>query len=201
MAKRKNSIIVQDLITIGVFNALLITLFFIVAFSIGIFAPIMAVMPIILALLGGSIFMLMIAKTTRPGAFLITGTVLGLTLFTMGPGGIMFYCIFTCGLIAEVVFNIIGREKFISKILGYSIFMTGLALGQYIPFLYLKEEYIDLYTSKGETGTVSILIKLSNAMNFRLVILLCLLTIAASVLSCFWGKKMLKKHFEKAGIV
>ncbi|WP_201259598.1 MptD family putative ECF transporter S component [Tissierella sp. P1] len=60
-SKKKNETI-KNLITIGIFNALLLVVFWIIACTIGFFPPILLVLPIILGLIGGTIFMLMIAK-------------------------------------------------------------------------------------------------------------------------------------------
>ncbi|SHI72368.1 energy-coupling factor transport system substrate-specific component [Clostridium cavendishii DSM 21758] len=201
MSNKKNkSDNVRKLITIGVFNALLIVVFFGLAFTIGLFPPILVVIPIIISLVGGIIFMLMIAKAEMPGIFIISSALLGLTLLTMAPGGVMGICIFVMGIIGEIIFTIMGRKKFISAATGFACYMLGFALGEYIPFVFMKEAYIAQESAKG-SESLQILKTCLGMVDFNTMILLSVLTIIASYLGSLWGKKLLHKHFEKAGIV
>ena len=197
--KNKNATI-KNLITIGIFNALLLVAFWIIACTIGFFPPILLVLPIILGLVGGTIFMLMIAKAPMKGAFIISGALMGSTLITMAPKAIMFWGILAGGFVGELLFNLIGRNKFIAAVSGFASIMLGYALGEYIPFVYMQDTYIALYKTK-TTGTLPIVQQCLEIMNPNLMIILCIITVTASILGCLWGKKLLHKHFKKAGIV
>ncbi len=187
--KKKNETI-KSLITIGIFNALLLVVFWIIACTIGFFPPILLILPIILGLVGGTIFMLMIAKAPMKGVFIISGTLMGSTLINMAPNAIMFFGILAGGIVGELLFNLIGRNKFIAAVSGFTSIMLGYALGEYIPFVYMQT-----------TGTLPIVQQCLEIMNPHLMIILCIITVATSILGCLWGKKLLHKHFEKAGIV
>lgn len=190
---------VKDLITIGIFNALLIVVFGAIACTIGFFPPILIVLPLILSTIGGLIFMLMITKAPMRGIFIISSALLGLVLFNMAPGGSMFITTLAGGIIGEIIYNVLGRKKFISIALGYASYMLGLALGEYYPFIYMQEEYIELYAKKG-SQSLPVAQKCIEIMTPELMIVLSILTIITSVLGCLWGRKMLHKHFLKAGI-
>lgn len=197
--KKKNETI-KNLITIGIFNALLLVVFWIIACTIGFFPPILLILPIILGLVGGTIFMLMIAKAPMKGVFMISGALMGSTLINMAPNAIMFFGILAGGIVGELLFNLIGRNKFIAAVSGFTSIMLGYALGEYIPFVYMQDAYISLYKTK-TTGTLPIVQQCLEIMNPHLMIILCIITVATSILGCLWGKKLLHKHFEKAGIV
>ncbi|ARC86050.1 hypothetical protein U732_1722 [Clostridium argentinense CDC 2741] len=201
MAKKKdNSNAVRKLITIGIFNALIIAIFFLLGFTIGLFPPILVVLPIILALVGGIIFMLMIAKADMRGIFIISGTLLGLCFLTMAPGGVMGICTFFGGVLGEVIFSIMGRKKFLAAATGFATYMLGFALGEYIPFVFMKEAYIAQESANG-SQSIEILKRCLNIVNVQTMIILSIITIIATYVGSLWGKKLLHKHFEKAGIV
>ncbi|GMQ58845.1 MptD family putative ECF transporter S component [Vallitalea sediminicola] len=189
---------VKDLITIGIFNALLIVVFGAIACTIGFFPPILIVLPLISSAIGGLIFMLMITKAPMRGIFIISSALLGLVLFNMAPGGSMLITTLAGGIIGEIIYYL-GRKKFISIALGYASYMFGLALGEYYPFIYMQEEYIELYAKKG-SQSLPVAQKCIEIMTPELMIILSILTIITSVLGCLWGRKMLHKHFLKAGI-
>ncbi|WP_032122432.1 MptD family putative ECF transporter S component [Clostridium amazonitimonense] len=201
MASKKNSNnAVRKLITIGIFNALMIAIFFALGFTIGLFPPILVVLPIILSLVGGIIFMLMIAKADMPGIFIISGALLGVCFLTMAPGGVMGICIFLGGVLGEIIFSLMGRKKFLAAATGFASFMLGFALGEYVPFVFMKSAYIAQESAKG-SQSLEILKRCLNILNVQTMIILSIITVIAAYLGSLWGKKLLHKHFEKAGIV
>lgn len=199
MKDNKKNSKVRNLITIGIFNALFIVVFTIIAFTIGVFPPILVILPLILSLIGGLIFMLMITKAPMSGIFIISSILLGLVVFSMAPGGIMFIATVIGGIVGEIIYNVVGKKKFISIALGYSAYMFGLAFGQYYPFVYMQEEYIKFYQDKGGQA-LPVAERCIEIMNPQLMVILCLSVIVTSILGSLWGKKMLNKHFLKAGI-
>ncbi|MBU5428316.1 MptD family putative ECF transporter S component [Tissierella pigra] len=98
----------------------------------------------------------------------------------------------------ELLFNLIGRNKFIAAVFGFSSIMLGYALGEYIPFVYMQDVYIALYKNYRYITYCSAMFRNyepkfndylmyynSHCFHFRM----------------FMGKKLLHKHFKKAGIV
>ena len=74
---------VRDAVTIGIFIALYIVLFFICGMSMGAIPLIMVLLPVIFGIFGGLIFMVLLGKVQRTGIFLITGFIIGLTMISM----------------------------------------------------------------------------------------------------------------------
>lgn len=68
---RRNSP-VRDAVTIGIFIALYIVLFFICGMTMGAIPLIMVLLPVIFGIFGGLIFMVLLGKVQRTGIFLIT---------------------------------------------------------------------------------------------------------------------------------
>ena len=76
---RRNSP-VRDAVTIGIFIALYIVLFFICGMTMGAIPLIMVLLPVIFGIFGGLIFMVLLGKVQRTGIFLITGLIIGLMM-------------------------------------------------------------------------------------------------------------------------
>lgn len=198
MQKKNNT--VRNLITIGIFNAILIVMFMLLGFSASVIPAVLIVIPTILALVGGIIFMTMIRKAGMPGIFVISGAIMGLAFITMAPAGSMGLCIFLGGVIGEVVWGILGREKFVSAVVGFSTYMFGFAMGEYLPFKLLKDAYIAQESAKG-TNSVAVAQQCIELLNFKLIAILSIITVVMAVVGCIWGRKLIETHFKKAGIV
>lgn len=191
---------VRSLITIGIFNALIIGIFMSLGFTIGLIPPVLIFMPVILSIPGGIIFMLMLAKAPLPGVFVISGALLGLVMFTMAPAGVFGLSIFLGGVLGELVFSRLGRQRFIAAASGFACYMLGFAVGESLPLTFMKEAYLAQEAAHG-AEQLSILQQCLELMNPPLFALICVLTVFAAYGGSFWGRRLLRAHFEKAGIV
>ncbi|HWR06647.1 MptD family putative ECF transporter S component [Sporomusa sp.] len=191
---------VRYLITIGIFNALIIGIFMSLGFTIGLIPVVLIFMPVILAIPGGIIFMLMLAKAPMRGVFVISGAMLGLVMFTMAPAGVFGLSIFAGGVAGELVFGWLGRQRFAAAATGFACYMLGFAIGESLPLTFMKEAYLAQEARHG-IEQLTILQQCLDLMNPPLFAAICLLTVLASYVGSFWGRRLLKAHFEKAGIV
>lgn len=196
MSKKKNSMVLKGLIRIGIFSALWVVIAFLIACTIGFFPPILIVMPCILGIVGGMIYMVMFSKLEIKGGIAISSALLGICLFTMAPYGMMFFCTLAGGIIGEVLMAVMGKDKFIAKATGSSMALLGLAFGEYIPFICMKEAYTALYVDNS-FGTGPILEKVMNAVNVPVMLVLLIVTVLCTFLGCAIGNKIVKRHFKK----
>ena len=117
-------------------------------------------------------------------------------LFTMAPYGMMFFCTLAGGIIGEVLMSVIGKDKFIGKAIGSSMALLGLAFGEYIPFICMREAYTALYADSS-FGTGPILDKVMNAVNVPVMIILLIATVICTFLGCCIGDNIVKKQLKK----
>ncbi|WP_269147937.1 MptD family putative ECF transporter S component [Sporomusa sphaeroides] len=185
--------------TIGVFNALMIAVFFLLGFTIGLIPPVLVFMPAILAVPGGIIFMLMLAKAPLRGSFVISGALLGLFFLNMAPAGIFGLSILGGGILGELVFNWLGREKFAAAVGGFICYMLGFAVGEGFPLVFMKEAYLAQEATKG-AEQLAILEQCLALMNPAMFAVVCLTTVLTAYAGCVWGRRLLRTHFTKAGI-
>nr|NSL49364.1 MptD family putative ECF transporter S component [Dendrosporobacter quercicolus DSM 1736] len=196
----QNNQAVRYLITIGIFNALFIGICLLLGFTIGLVPVILVLMPILLAIPGGIIFMLMIAKAPLHGIFIISGALLGLVMLNMAPAGVFGLSIFAGGVLAEGVFRLLGRKSFAAAATGFACYMLGFAVGEGFPLTFMKEAYLAQQAPNG-SEQLAVLQGCLDLMNPAMFALICLLTVVSAYLGSLWGRRLIQSHFSKAGIV
>ena len=188
MSTKSRHLTIPDLITIGVFTAL----YFVLVAVATLFSSV--------ALMGFGMILLpaVAAKVGKFGAISVMGIVVGLFLFVSGH--------FILSLAASIVFPVIadaiaraGDYRSKTGILAsYVVFCYGLT-GPILPLWFMKDAYIANLTARGKDAAyIDTLFAPINNGGFvaaMAAILVC------AVLGGLFGQRMMKKHFEKAGIV
>lgn len=193
----KKEMTVKDFVTIGIFSALLC----VASFSGGI--P-LAINPVTTfytsvgaAVLGGPIFLLLVAKVPKHGTITIAGVLIGLICFLTGMhwGQDIGYVI--TAIIADFIAGSKNYKSSKINILSYAVFCLGIT-GAYIIYFI---DPVGWTSSMLSNGTTQSYIDIMNAStNPVILIVMFASTIIVAVLSGIVGKKLLKKQFEKAGI-
>lgn len=194
-----NKLTVPDLISVGVFTALYFVLVTVATFTCALLPGVgNIVLPALAALISGSVYMLLAAKLQKFGGITIMGLVMGLFFFVSGHFVLSFAANIVCGLLADLI---AARDKFRSKkllLVSYVVFSYGLT-GPILPLWFMKDAYIANLTARGKDAAyIDTLFAPINNGSFvaaMAAILLC------AVLGGLFGQRMMKKHFEKAGIV
>ena len=176
MNQKSNKLTVPDLISVGVFTALYFVLVTVATFACALLSGVGNILlPAVAALISGSVYMLLAAKLQKFGGITIMGLVMGLFFFVSGH----FVLSFAANIICVV-------------------FSYGLT-GPILPLWFMKSAYIANQTTRGKDAAyIDTLFAPINSGSFvvsMLAILIC------ALVGGFFGQKMLKKHFEKAGIV
>lgn len=193
----KKGLSVKDLVTIGIFTALMLV------FSMvgGIFFapnPVLTFyMPVGSAILCGPIYLLLIAKVKKRFAITILGVLIGIIWFVTGMHWAFALGTILMGIVADLVAGL-GRynSKKINTI-SYMLYSLG-GTGSYLVFFADPDGWAKTMLGNGtEQGYIDTMQATGNG-----VILAAMLigTLAAALVSAAVGCKMLKKQFEKAGI-
>lgn len=194
-----NKLTVPDLISVGVFTALYFVLVTVATFTCALLPGVgNIVLPALAALISGSVYMLLAAKLQKFGGITIMGLVMGLFFFVSGHFVLSFAANIVCGLLADLI---VARGKFRSEkllLVSYVVFSYGL-IGPILPLWFMKDAYIANLTARGKDAAyIDTLFAPINNGSFvaaMAAILVC------AVLGGLFGQRMMKKHFEKAGIV
>ncbi len=185
---------VSDFIMIGVLSAVAVVLFFVLGSITGSTPVGWLFTYAILAIPLGIVYMLLYSRVRKNFVVLLSGLVI-CALMLMN-----FWLVPLVLLIVVIVNELIWRasEKgFRNMLLAHCIFMTGWAVAAFLPLLAMKESYISQYGDAFRPYYEAVYDTLAGPM-FAAVIVA---TIAGSVAGAYLGRALLKKNFEKAGIV
>ena len=197
---KTNKLTVPDLISIGVFTALYFVLVTIATFaSVAIFPGFNnVVLPAFCALISGCVYTLLVVKLQKFGGISVMGIVMGLFFMMSGHFIISFAANIVMGIVADCVAKV-GKYK--SKkwiILSYVLLSYGL-FGPVIPMWFMKDAYVANLVARGKDAVY--IAELFANINMVTFVLAVVATLICALVGGWFGMKMIKKHFVKAGIV
>lgn len=199
MNKNSQKLQTRDFISVGIFSLI----YSVVAFIIGGIAQMtpftFPFMPMIVALFTGTVFMLYIAKIPKRGAITILGIISGILLFITGMFWMMTAFFVVLGIIADFICASGGFKSFTKNMAAYCLFALS-PMGAYVPMAIMPAQFDEFMSKKGDVSSFAGVID-SIGVNWWAIPAMLLGTILCAFIGGLIGKKLLKKHFEKAGIV
>lgn len=200
MILNKSKIEVKDLISIGVYTALyfmmvtvsnLLVVFLIPGFSF-------AFIPVVSALLCGTIYMLMAAKVPKFGAITIMGSFVGVFQLINGHFPASIFIAMAFSLAADIIASIGNYRKDTNLLVSYIVFSFS-TVGPAVPLLLFPNMYVNQLVEQGRDAAY-IENAFASISENTLWILIISIAVGAALGGLF-GHKMMHKHFRKAGIV
>ena len=193
----ESKLTVKDLITSGIFSALI---FICINISGG---PLMMIPTLTFyysvgcALLAGPVYLLMLAKVPKRGPIYIAGALLALFCLVTGMHIGMVISYIVCSVIADLIAATKKYKSVKRNIISYIIFSFG-GIGTYVAFYINPSGWLKTMADKGTSSEY--LSTFKAAGTYKTLIIMIIGTIVIGALSGFVGSKLLRKHFEKAGI-
>ena len=185
----------KDLINVGIYAAL--TCIIMTAVSMIGFVPVlMPMIGVIAPLVCGIPLMLFMTKVKKFGMVTIMGIIMGAYLGITGMGIWPVFFGVICGFLADLI-NKSGEYKNGKKIVIGNGVLNSLMFGCMVPL------YIDIegYFSTRQGFGQEYIDELTNFLQPWTFPVLLIGGFISGVIGAMIGKKLLKKHFEKAGIV
>lgn len=148
---KENKLMIQDLISIGVFTAIYFVLVTIATFATSAIIPGLSyvLIPAVSALISGCVYMLLVVKIQKFGAITIMGLVMSIFLFSSGH----FILSFVTNIVFTIIADLIGYiSKYKNKamiLLSYIVFSYGL-MGPVLPIWFLKDQYVSNLVARGK---------------------------------------------------
>lgn len=105
------------------------------------------------------------------------------------------------GLLAEV--SMIGKDTYRNPLrttIGWAINSIGNIVGSAVPLWWAWDSYSVMALESGFTNK-TLDMQLSMATSPGLMLVAIVITAVLAILGCLFGQRLLRKHFEKAGIV
>lgn len=184
----------KDLITTGVFTAIYFVLFFAMG-MLGYIPILFVLIPLLLPMVSGIPFMLFLTKVDKFGMVTIMGTILGGLMMLTGHSYTPIVTGVVFGVLADLIFKLGNYKSKKLSVVGYGVFSMWL-LGMLLPFWIMKDAFEKTMTdSMGADYTQAVLGLFEKAAWTFPLMAFC-----GGVIGAIFGFKMLKKHFEKAGI-
>ena len=198
--KTTNKLTVPDLISIGVFTALYFVLVTIATFGSAAIAPGFnnVILPAVCALISGCVYMLLAAKLQKFGGISVMGIVMGLFFMTSGHFIISFAANIVMGIVADFVARASSYKSRKGLLLSYVLFSYGL-FGPIIPMWFMKDAYVANLEARGKDAAY--IADLFANINMTTFVIAVAATLVCALVGGWFGQKMVKKHFVKAGIV
>jgi energy-coupling factor transport system substrate-specific component len=197
---QSKSIQLKDLISVGVYTALYFIMVAIGAILVVFIIPgySYVFIPVVAALLSGTIYMLMVSKVPRFGAITIMGSIMGVFFFIMGrfPGALVI-----CVVIALLADLIAYAFKYKSKnglLISYIVFSFS-TIGPVVPLFLFPNLYAGELAEVGHNASYIEGVFADISENTFVLVMVGILI--AALVGGLFGQRMMKKHFEKAGIV
>ena len=189
---------VKDLVTTGIFTALMIVFTMLGGMF---FAPnpvLTFYMPMGCALLCGPVYLLLAAKVHKRWSITILGIILGFFFFVTGMHWSMALGNIGMGIIADIVAVLGAYTNKKLNALSYMLFMLSNTF-TYLIFFIDRDGWIQAMMKKGTDASYIETMNTSATSWMPVIIVGGTLLVAA--FSAWVGSKMLKKQFEKAGVV
>lgn len=194
-----NKLKVKDLVNIGIFSALYMVISMIVMIPVGI-APILWLLwPGIAGLFGGAFFTLLMTKVSKSGSAFILAIITGLLYFATGECTWVIIVTFAvAGLLAEIIRKVLGYKAFKGIVIAGGVAAFGF-IGSPLPMWLFQDAYMKSIEEMGMGKEyVESLQSMISAGSFVGMLVVAFI---GGVIGTLIGRLLLKKHFEKAGII
>jgi energy-coupling factor transport system substrate-specific component len=189
----------RDLITIAVFTALSLVVYFAIAALMWMIAPLYpfcvaaAMMPV------GILWAYLRAKVPKRFSILVQAVLLSIIVFFLGSGWFATAGLLVGGVLAELLSGAGSYRSFKWNTAGYAVFSVSNNLGVFAIILLAKDYYFDFSVQSGMDAAY--MNELIGLVSGPVLFLSCALTALSAGLGMLLGRMFSKKHFERAGIV
>jgi len=198
LAMTQKKLQAKDFITIGIFTAILWVVQMVIMYM-GFLSPfIVAGYAVLIPIVTGVPMMLYYARIEKFGMLTITSVIVALLLFIFGMGFTGAPICIAAGLIADLIAksgNYKSRKK---TVISYGVFSLWV-VASYLPLVLTADSYKQSLLKGGYASSfVDTLFTLVTPKTYPLIIVICFIS---GIIGAFVGKAVVRKNFEKAGIV
>ncbi len=189
----------RDYISSGILSLIFMVVTFIVGAITQAIPATFLLMPMFVAIFTGPIFMLYVAKIPKRGAITILGLISGIISFVGGMFWMMAAFFVVLGIAADFICSIGKYKSFKWNLLGFAIFAISPS-GGHVAMFFLQSQFGEFMASKGDVSMYEGGINFV-AQNWWAAMLIIIGSMVCGIVGGLIGKAMMKKHFERAGIV
>ncbi|CEM63027.1 Trep_Strep domain-containing protein [Treponema phagedenis] len=192
----KTGLVLKDFVNIGIFTVIYFVALFIVGTPLGILVVTYLAYPFTASLVLGILGMFLLAKIQKPFGLFIFAALPGVLTTVLGHTPVVAIHSLIVAAIAELVRKFLGYKTIKGSIAGYAI-MSLWFVGPFWQIFILKDQYYALTEKMMGTEYAIQLTSLPIWVIPMLYVTSCI----GGILGGLLGAKVLKKHFQKAGLV
>lgn len=187
----------RNLINVGIFTAL----YFVALFASGMLGVIHPLMIFIGGILGvvveAIICMLYVARTRAFGAYTILGLIIGLLMTATGHAWVTPLVATVLGFVADVITRAGGYVRTATNATGFAVFSLW-AISPILPVIWASDAYFaHMRESMGDEYTSDLQSLISPMFLLGWMLIIALIAYASALV----GMRVLRKHFQRAGVV
>lgn len=198
MSDTSNRLKAKDFITVGIFTAIILVVEFACGMLGYIHPFIVASYVVMIPLVGAIPMMLFYTKVQKFGMITIMSILIAIMMFVLGMGFLGAPLIIIAGVIADLIAKSGKYKSFKKTMLSYGVFCLWIC-ANYFPVIVTAESYRQDLIDEGYSAEYCN--NLFLAINYKTIGILLILCFVFGCLGALIGKAVVKKHFEKAGIV
>ena len=195
METQSNKLTGKDLINVGIYSAIYFVIVFLIA-MLGMVPILYPMLVVFCPIIGGIPFMLFLTKVKKPGMIFIMSILMGLLMLVSGMGIYTLIVSVFSGLLSEVIYRKGNYSSAKMAVLTNGTF----SLWVWACFLLLflnRDSYMASRAESVGQEYVDALNKLTPGWLCPVLLIICFV---CGIIGGLIGKKMMHKHFEKAGI-
>lgn len=193
-----NKLKAKDFITVGIFTAIILVVEFACGMLGYIHPFIVASYVVMIPLVGAIPMMLFYTKVQKFGMITIMSILIAIMMFVLGMGFLGAPLIIIAGVIADLIAKSGKYKSFKKTMISYGVFSLWIC-ANYFPVIVTAESYRQDLIDEGYSAEYCN--NLFLAINYKTIGILLILCFVFGCLGALIGKAVVKKHFEKAGIV
>ena len=188
----------RDFITIGIFTAILWVVQMIIMY-LGFLSPfVVAGYSVLIPIVTGIPMMLYYARIEKFGMLTITSIIVAILLFIFGMGFLGAPICIVSGIIADLIAKSGKYKSWKKTVISCGVFNLWVS-ASYLPLVFTADSYQQSLLEGGyDAAFVDTLFTLVTPATYPVIILLCFV---CGVIGAFVGKAVVRKNFEKGGIV
>ncbi|UTC75413.1 MptD family putative ECF transporter S component [Treponema sp. OMZ 792] len=191
-----NRLALKELINIGIFSVIYFVGLFVIGMPLGFLVITYLAFPFTVSLILGIAVMFLLAKVQKPLGLFIFAAIPGCLMTLMGHTPVVAIHSLIVAVLAEIVRKVLGYNTAKGSIVGYSIMSLWLC-GAFWQIFLLKDQYFALTEKMMGTDYAREL----TSLPWWIMPMLYVTAFLGGILGGLLGKKVLKKHFEKAGLL
>ena len=195
METQSNKLTGKDLINVGIYSAIYFVIVFLIA-MLGMVPILYPMLVVFCPIIGGIPFMLFLTKVKKPGMIFIMSILMGLLMLISGMGIYPLIVSVFSGLLSEVIYckgNYSSAKMAVLTNGTFSLWVWACFL-----LLFLnRDSYMASRAESVGQEYVDALNKLTPGWLCPVLLIVCFV---CGIIGGLIGKKMMHKHFEKAGI-